>query len=886
MSSSVESRLTGVSRATADVPARLRPPVVTSTEIPRERLVRALEVPNPVALVCGPAGSGKTSLVASWVAQQDTPTAWVSLDRHDDDPGRLWTSVLTALRGTGLFPPGARLHDLAAPVGDVAPTFVETVMDAIGEQGGPLLLVLDDVHALHDAAALDSVRMLAHQVPSFLRLVLVSRSEPPIGLPRLRLRGLVTDLGPTELAFTPQESAELAARQGVELPEDALQLLQERAEGWVAGITIAVMAMGGTEDPEAFVERFGGDDHAVADYLISEVLTTLPDDVRAFLQRTSICAEVNPGLAQQLTGRTDAGAVLETLVRENTFTRRLGRGRATYRYHELLRTFLMADLRRNDPDAETDLHRVAATWLAESEPLHAMEHLVAAGDLATLVDLARAHGMPAVLRGRSRWLAAVLDALPGPARSVPLLALLGAAAEMELDDLDRADGWLLGLDLDALAAGEDAVLAALAATVGAARARYTPRVDLALERLESTAAGSTGPPDLDLYALYHRGVTRMFVGRYEESISDLTRAGEIARVTGRDAARVACLSFLAGAMASNGSLLAMREPAEEALALAQRLGWARSAAVAHAHLLVGWSDYLLGDTEVSRAGSQLAVTSLGQHNDPDVELAVRSLEAVVAGEGPDAYEAVRAYRATFARLGAAQMSPALVAYAIPLVLRICLAIAERGWAKELVEAVSQRSPGPGETAYLRALLHHDAGSTDAARAELAAVERGQAPCHTLLTRVQAGLLGAEIEHGLGNAVRAHERLVAALEVAEPELMIRPFLDRPAIGALLRSGTGRFGRHEAFVARVLARMPAPTDDGEDAHGRLTATELAMLRELPSMLSLQEIADAHSVSVNTVKSHLRAVYRKLGVTGRRGAVEVGRGACSSAPGTPRR
>ncbi|MBC7291740.1 MAG: hypothetical protein H5T83_10490, partial [Actinotalea sp.] len=687
MSSSVEPRVTPAAperpatatrRGPTDVPARLRPPVLTPTEIPRERLLRALAAPTPVTVVCGPAGSGKTSLVAGWVAREGLPVAWVSLDRHDDDPGRFWTGVLAALRGTGLFPPQARLHELVAPVGAVAPAFVETVVDAVAEQADRLVLVLDDVHVLRDDAAVDSLRVLVHRLPDCLRLVLVSRSEPPIGLPRLRLRGLVTDVGAGDLAFTVQESAELAARKGLDLPGDALRALQDRAEGWVAGITIAVMALTGGEDPRAFVTRFSGDDHAVADYLISEVLDTLPGDVRRFLQRTSICAEVNPGLAQRLTDRADAGAVLEQLVRDNTFTRRLGREGTTYRYHELLRTFLTADLRRHDPDAERALHRVAASWFAHLEPLHAMEHLAQAGELEELAELAGTQGMAAIVAGRSRWLAEVLDAVDGGGRTQPVLALLGAAAQMELDDLDAADRWLIGLDL---------------------------------------------------YALYHRGVTRLFVGRYAESIDDLSRAAEIARVTGRDAAAVACLSFLAGSLASDGSLLAMRRPAEDALALAERRGWARSPAVAHAHLLVGWSDYLLGDTAAAREAARVAVASLGRNNDPDVELAVLSLDVVVEGEGPRAYEAMRDYRSAFGRLRDAQMSPALLAYAVPLVVRVCLRIAERTWARELVQAVDLRPPGAGETALLRAMLHHDAGSTDAARSELAAIERGQAPCH-------------------------------------------------------------------------------------------------------------------------------------------------------------
>ncbi len=853
------------------------PPAPAESEFRRERLLRAFVTdPAPVTLLCAPAGSGKTALLAGWVdSAAGSAIAWLSLDRHDGDPGRLWTSVLQALRGTGRFPTEARVHDLVAPQGEVAPAFIDALVAEVAALGEPVWLVLDDVHVLRHAAALDSLTLLVQRLCPGFRLVLASRADPPLGLPRLRLEGRLREVRASDLAFTLDETAAFLENQGVSLPEPSLRVLQDRTEGWVAGIKIAVLAMQGGEQPTAFVERFGGDDHAVADYLATEVLASLPDDTRSFLLRTSVCTNVEVGLAQRLTGRGDSAAVLEALERDNVFTRRLGRGRTTYRYHELLRTFLAAELQRTDSEMERELQRTAAGWYEQhGEYLHALERLARAGELERFVEVAGAHGVGALLDGRARWLLGILALLDDCDRTVPVVALLGAAAALALDDLDAADRWLVNVDLETLAARPDRALAGLAATVGAARARYTARVDVALARLEATAAGDTGDPDRDLYALIHRGVLRLYLGRYTDAVADLQRAADIARVTERDAVRVECLSFLAGAFASQGALPEMREQAERAIGLAEPRGWARSSALAHAYVLVAWSAYLRFDTPTAEGNIALAITSLGADNEPDVELAARSLEAVLAADGAAPFEAVQRYRKTFARLADAQMSPALLAYALPVLVHICLDLGERAWARELLEAATSRSPNPGEPALLRAMLLHDSGNTDAARRELEAITRGEAPCHLETTAVRARVLAAEIESRRGHVTRAQEFLLEALSRAEPLELSRPFLESDVIRHLLVSGQGRFGHHEAFVRRLTAvPLPASVERHQEAN-RLTPAELAVLRELPSLLSLGEIARARSISVNTVKTHLRAIYRKLGVTGRREAVEVGR------------
>jgi LuxR family transcriptional regulator, maltose regulon positive regulatory protein len=856
---------------------RFLPPAASPLDLHRERLVEIFHSdPAPVTLVCAPAGAGKTSLLAGWVAQSaDAAIAWLSLDRHDNDPGRFWSGVLGAFRATGRFPADARLQELLAPAGAMDPGFVDELMEQVASAPAPLWLVLDDVHVLEHPAAIASLELLLRRSPSSLHLVLSGRSQPPIGVPRLRVRGLVKEIRTRDLAFTLDETAQLVQRHEVGLSAADLEVLHARTDGWAAGLQIACMAVAGGEDPGDFVARFDGDDQEIADYLLTEVMDGLPEATRRLMLRTSVCAELSVGLAVRLSDRTDAARVLGELEQRNAFTRRVGRGRLSYRYHDLLRTFLLSELRREDPRAERELQHTAARWFQQQgDQLHAMEHLAAAGDVEQVTDLARTHGLAAVLSGRSRRLHAVLTDLPARDRREPLVALLLTAAALELDEVEEADTWLALVDLDAIAAGPDRSLAALAAAVGTARARLDLDVREALARLESSPAGATGDADLDLYALQHRGVARLFVGAYEGSVADLRLAMALARASDRDAVLISCLSFLAGTFASMGDLPATRKHAAEAVALAERRGWGRSPSLAHAYMLVGWTASLRADTETAELAAARALASLARHNEPDVELAARSLELYLFADREDAFAALQRYRRLYERLADADVSPALLGYAAPLVVQICLDLGERSWARTMAEIAMRRAPDLGEPALLRALLQLDAGQPAAARRELAPILDGTARCHLVTTEVRAWLLAAVIEQRAGNPMLAQERLGTALELAAPVELLQPFLESPALTGLLIGGKGRFGRSEAFVDALLERMTVETADEHEVLLRLTPAELEILRDLPSLLSLREIAAARCISVNTVKSHLRAIYRKLDVDGRRSAVETAR------------
>ena len=342
-----------VDRISARSSARLHAPEVPTADLRRERRHHAIaHDPAPVTLVCGPAGCGKTRMLASWAAATTSAgaaVAWLSLEPGDGRPGPLWSGILAALWATGRFAEGSRLGDLRAPPHEIAPAFVDTVVDELTAVGEDVWLVLS------------------------------SRTDPPIALPRLRLEGRRRELRAEELAFTVEETARFLHETGITLPDASIHLLHARTEGWVAGLRIAAIALNGSDDAEGLIERFSGDGHAVADYLVSEVLTALPEPTRDFLLRTSICRQLDVELAQRLAEREDAAEVLESFARQNLFTSRLGRDRRTYRYHELFRTDLTAELRRTRPGEEHTPHAVASDWLAAADqPLHAMTHLVLA----------------------------------------------------------------------------------------------------------------------------------------------------------------------------------------------------------------------------------------------------------------------------------------------------------------------------------------------------------------------------------------------------------------------------------------------------------------------------------------------------------------------------
>ena len=393
---------------------KVTPPEVPVDVVARPALAARVDAPGPaVGLVVAPAGFGKTLLLAEHAAR-DPGTSWVTVDRNDDAP-RLWSAILAALVSCPALPPGSGLRDLRPPSGAGGLAFLSRFRDGLGGAAAPLTLVLDDVHELDDPAALGELRTLLDHRPEGLRVLMASRLDPPIALSRLRERNELWELRADRLAFTLAEAEVLAARTGLALTADQIGELHRRTGGWAAGLRLAVQAMRGGADPPTFLAEFSGEDRAVADYLVGEVLATLPAELLEFLTLGSVGNPLPAELAVLLTGRADAAEFLDRIEHETSLVTGLvtdpGAGAREYRVHELLRTYLAADLHRHRPGLAAELHGRAARWWADQDqPAAALENATHAGDEDLLAGLTDRYAFRLALAGEH---APLRRALPG-----------------------------------------------------------------------------------------------------------------------------------------------------------------------------------------------------------------------------------------------------------------------------------------------------------------------------------------------------------------------------------------------------------------------------------------------------------------------------------------
>jgi LuxR family maltose regulon positive regulatory protein len=836
----------------ATVPtAKTRPGLLPPGLIRRERLVHLLSAPGPpVTLVSGAPGYGKTTMCAGWAhlgapATGQGTVAWVNVDHDDNDPHLLWSAILQAV--------GDPVDRLVPPRNDVTQGFLAQFGDLVDHRPHPTWLVLDDVHHLTNPVALAGLDRLLRALPAKLRLVLICRTDPPLSLQRLRLHGLLREIRTGLLAFTRAESAAMLAHHGITPTDDELDHLMCRTEGWPTGVRLAALALA---DPTT--GTFTDHDPALGDYFTGEVLRDLPADLYRFLLRTSTADSFTADLAGTLTGRDDAGAVIDQLTRVHALAIRCHRD-GWYRYHPLLRAHLRTALHADGAPTARCLHRLAATWFADHEPLTALRHAVASADEDLTADLLARHGLPLLVTGAGTTLRTLVDQLPGPAHRRPQIGLLLALAELVVGDVPAAD-----LRLDVLHTTDDDRLQLLRVVIDLHRARLTGGLLHAVEALGDIP--TTAGPDLRLLVHLNRGTAMFWLGDHEAAAKDLQQAYDTAAALHRDYATLHCLTLLAGVAFAAGEFPRLAHLAEQALDFGADRGWSDHSATCYANVLASWAAYHFLEQDRADQFAHRAVKLLEGRVEPAVALSVCSVAATLAFDrGGDPYNALTALRKQWSSVDY-PMHPAIVVYSATVEVRMALLLGRTDWAAEAETRTRTALGDTGDVLLLRAFQHVHQGRVNAARALLAKITGGEHPCHVVNSRIYAHLLAAQVTE------RAHTDLLAALELAEPRNALRPFLDTgPRTRELLTAHTGRLGRLDPFAAHVLDSLPAPTHSPGPA---LSPRELDLLRELPSMRTLDEIAGTLFVSVNTVKTHLRSVYRKLAVATRRDAIHAAR------------
>ena len=398
-------------------------------QVSRPRLTARLDegLARGLILAAAPAGYGKTVLLADWARHGEHPVAWLSLDAGDNDPARFWRHAVATLDrarpGTG--------ERVAPLLGPPAPTSFQGLVTALINDlaGEEALLVLDDYHVINAQQVHESLSFLVEHRPAGICVVLASRSDPPLGLARLRARGQLTEMRAAELRFTPAEAGELLQHAAPALPDASVAALAARTEGWAAGLALAALSLRGHDDAAGFVAAFTGSHRYVLDYLAEEVLERQDEQLRTFLLETSVLDRLSGPLCDAVTGREGSQALLERAERAGLFVIPLDEARDWWRYHHLFADLLRARLQQEQPGRLAQLHRNAAAWCEEHGMADdAIGHAVAAGEMLWAARIIEQHfDLVFYIRGGAATIDRWMSVIPAEVvRSRPRLLLAQA----------------------------------------------------------------------------------------------------------------------------------------------------------------------------------------------------------------------------------------------------------------------------------------------------------------------------------------------------------------------------------------------------------------------------------------------------------------------------
>ncbi len=830
-----------------------------------------------LGLLVASAGSGKSVLLRQWsLSRPGLRVAALALEpRHDDAVvlARELDQVLRVVASEIGAVVGESVRSAGATLGD---ELVETVRGGLAELTEPVVLVLEDAHVLSNRAVIDDLGRLLTSLPDTARALVSTRRDLPWPLHRLRLVDRFVEIRGADLAFRSTAARNLV--EGVsqrEVPDALVSTLVKRTEGWAVGLQLAAISLRTAPDPAAFVESFAGSDHLVAEYLLDEVIEQQEPAVRQFLLHTSVLDWMSPELCDAVTGESDGRAMLDELYRRSMFLIPLDLSRGTYRYHNLFADVLRYRLRVEDPAASDGLHHRAARWmLRHGYEEKAVEHLLAAKDPHGAFDVISRVGHHLFERGEAatlvRWLSEIRARDPDGPVDVEINLL---AAQLGADDaMGAAETYRRVLRRAELTLGERTTASALYSILvfrglpPETVLKITAEVRQALPHLHASDVvdflGIGGCESLEAIAENNAGLALFFLG-------DLEAAG----AAFESVRTLPGLNYPLWRVYALGSLALVRAwqgRCTEALGLArQAVDEGRSFGVMHHQALVH-AQQAVALVQLDRLELDAAERSLAE--------AWRHMSGRIASVTYfDLYEALQA-RLVAAREGptaalALLRSPAAAGTEAPVMqdarralrVRLLLGTGDVAGARALLDGI----PGVGELAFARIDLALANDDVTTARQVLRAWEPSSEDLRGLVRwRLREFLLLVSE----GDPRGAQASLAEAMALARSDHLRAPFLEVPEALSAVRRGVlpGSWLAHDGvwdIALRLAPRVQAQASLVEP----LTERELAVLAYLPGRLRNQEIAADLFVSVNTVKTHLGNIYRKLGVTERNEAVD---------------
>jgi LuxR family maltose regulon positive regulatory protein len=861
--------------------------VVWGGVVSRPGLFARLGQAPRVSQIAAPAGSGKTFLIRSWLFESGLAdsAAWVTLPEGGQDAQQFWISVLDALRDTI---PGSKLVRplTGAPELD-GWAVLERLLEDLGGLRDPLWLVIDDVYELRSAEALAQLELLLIRAPAELRFVLLTRGDVRLHLHRLRLEGELADIRAADLRFTLDEARALFRGAGVELPEPALAALVRRTEGWAAGLRLAALSLAQHPDPEHFAAEFSGSERTVAGYLLAEVLDHQSEPVRRLLLRTSVCERISGELAELLTGDSDGERILQDLEEAGAFVVALDAKRSWFRYHRLFADLLQLELRRTEPAELATLHGAAARWFAAHGYLvEATRHAQAAQDWCLAAQLLAEHFLSIVLDGQGATAHELLAGFPADMVAAdPELVVLTAGDELFRRSLGAAERHLARAEQEMTSVPADRRgrfqinLAIMRLTLAQRRGDLTAVIEEAHRLLAPEESADAALPaecqDLRALALVGLGTAELWALRAGEAERHLEEGAVLAHQIGRPWLEVSALAHGAWA-ASFRSFGLAAERYVQAIELAKEHGWADEPVVATAY--AG-----LGAIRVWQMRLEEAEPLL-EHADRALLGELEPAAGVVLHQASGMLELARGREcnAMTAFSAAERVAGLLVAAhprSAPMRAHLLQTLVRLGETASVEQAIAEAGESErGEIRNAIAALRIAQGDPRAATLALAPVLTGSAPVTNLGWKSQTFLLEAIARDKLGDPVAAGRALEHALDLVEPDGAVFAFLLHPApelLASHARGGTA----HAALITEILDLIAGnkpvlPHAEPDRLREPLSASEARILRFLPTNLSAPEIAGQLSVSVNTIRTHMRHLYEKLGVHSRTEAVEQAR------------
>jgi LuxR family transcriptional regulator, maltose regulon positive regulatory protein len=868
--------------------------------VARPALLERLRGPVRVTALSAPAGSGKTVLLRSWISGAELAgrAAWVGAGREERDPQRFWLSVAGALRQTD---PGAGLVRALSAAPDLDGwALVEGLLNDLAPLEERLWLVIDDTQEL-GPDALRQLELLVMRAPAALRFVLAARHDVRLGLHRLRLEGGLAEIRADDLRFSLAESRELLTAAGVDLDEATLAVLHERTEGWAAGLRLAALAAAGHPDPARFAAGFSGSERTVAEYMLAEVLDRQPPPVRRLLLRTSVLERVNGELADLLTGDEGGEGVLLDLEAAGAFVVSVDAARSWFRYHQLFADLLRLELRRAEPGVVAGLHAAAAGWFeAHGFAVEAVRHAQAARDWPLATRLLAAHWPALYLDGQSATVHELVAGFPSETYAPnPELAAVAAADELAQGSLEAAERYLILAERHADSVPDDRreyarLLFGVVRLLLDHQRGNLPGVYEEARELEAMAevADASQPglgADLSALALISLGSTQFFATASEDAERYLERGIALARHGGRP-----YLEFTG--MASQAphefyhSFAQGAERGRQAVELAERHGWTDDPAVGVACTVVAIVLTWQGQPDEAEPWVQRAERTLTSETQPVATLGLRYLRGTLEleqGRNATALAALEAGELLARRLAGQHYFAARIR---AMLVHALVRLGQAKRAEQFLAGLSEQDRKRGEIRVGTATLRLAQGDPQAALAALAPIQEDPvSEDYWGFWLARADMVEALARDALGDQDGADAAIERALDLSERSGDLTPFLLYPAAGLLERHARHRTA-HAALVAEIRGLLagarPAPRDAVPPSRPKpllepLSGSEVRVLRYLPTNLSAPEIARELSVSTNTIKTHIRSLYAKLGTHRRADAVESARGLGLLAP-----